>query len=111
MAKRKTRKRKVNLGSSPKEHRARAHGFYQSAVNAHDHAKGASRCAEAIGFLTQAMRKGDLAASHLHDIGASAGRGRSSKRKFADGLDRLRKQLTKDFQAVMRKCVRAYPEE
>ena len=99
------------LGSPPKEHRSRAQAFYQGAVDMHEHAKGASLCSEAIGYLASAMRKADLAADNLHHVGASAGHKRSSKRKFAGSLDRLRKQLAKDFHSVTQRCVRKYPEE
>ncbi len=105
------RRRFVVLGSPPKEHRTRAQAFYQGAVDMYEHAKGASLCSEAIGYLTSAMRKADLAAENLHSVGASAGRSRSSKRKFADSLDRLRKQLAKDFRSVTSRCVRKYPED
>lgn len=111
MAKRRHRRRTFAvLGAPPKEHRSRAHSFYQGAIDAHEHAKGASQCSEAIGYLTAAMRKADLAADNLHSVGASVGRGHSSKRKFADSLDRLRKQLEKDFRSVTQRCVRKYPE-
>lgn len=110
MAKRRHRRTFAVLSSPPKEHRSRAHSFYQRAVDAHAQAKGASVCSEAIGYLASAMRQGDLAAEHLHSVGASAGRGHSSKRKFAGSLDRLRKQLAKDFRSVMQRCVRKYPE-
>jgi hypothetical protein len=61
----KRRKRRINLGLLPKEHRTKAHKFYQYAVDAHQRAKESSLCSDALANLCGAMRWADLAVDNL----------------------------------------------
>jgi ribosomal 50S subunit-associated protein YjgA (DUF615 family) len=111
MAKRKTRKRKVNLGSSRKDHLQQVQRAYAYAKDVQARAYAASKCPSALFGLTQAMMATARAETHLHsavDGGQKLGR---QTTKLTDAIGALRKKLAKDYDGALKHCARPYPDQ
>ncbi len=107
MAKR--RKRKVNLGSSRKDHLQQVQRAYAAAKTAQQNAYSQNKCPSALFGLTHAMMEATRAETHLHSAVESGKLSRQTK-KLTDAIGALRKKLAKDYDGALKHCARTYPE-
>jgi hypothetical protein len=105
----KRRKRRMNLGRPAKEHRDTAVSLYQRAKSAHENAKGASSCPTALRLLAEAKMYAAMADREGYNVGAFVRSGKN-RGKMNLAVDKLRRQLEKDFVGAIDRCSRKYPE-
>ena len=103
------RKRKVNLGSSRKDHLQQVQRSYAYAKTAQQNAYSQSACPAALLGLTAAMMAATRAETHLHSAVESGRLGRQTT-KLTDALGALRKKLAKDYNSAVKRCARPYPD-
>lgn len=110
MAKRKTRKRKVNLGSTSSEHRAEANRYLSEAQSQIQHLERASgSCLSTMHGIVGAERSMAKATTHVAAMGGPIKyKTRFSKheRNWGSALKQLRERLNNASESFENSCMR-----